>query len=190
MSPAGKQRLFFAVSVPPLLLARLEEATSRLRDRWPQARWAPPANQHVTLRFLGWVEDEEVEPVRRAGAAAAESLEPAPVSLSGLGVFPSRARARVLWVGLDDPAALLASAAATLAERLEPLGFAPEERAFRPHLTLARFRTPERVRVELEPLDLGDESLFEVAAIELFRSHLHPQGARYEVVAAFPLGRG
>lgn len=187
MRPEGRLRLFFAASLPVELLERVEGAGRSLRERWPNARWAPVANQHVTLKFLGSVEEGLLEQLREVAAIVASGAEPAKLSLGGLGVFPSRTRARVLWVGLDDPAGLLASLSAGLDRGLEGLGFQSETRPFRAHLTLARFRTPVRA-ADLPEIELGDTS-FPVASFELFRSHLHPKGARYEIVSSYPLGR-
>ncbi|MDQ4095262.1 MAG: RNA 2',3'-cyclic phosphodiesterase [Actinomycetota bacterium] len=187
MSSSGRLRLFVAASVPAPLLAELARATVGLRERWPSARWTPPENQHVTLKFLGWVDEGLTPALHEVVATTAAEHDPAKVSLAGLGVFPGPTAARVLWAGLDDPKGLLRSLANDLDERLEPLGFESEQRPFRAHVTLARFK--ERVRADgLPGLDLGENAVFGVQAIELFRSHLSPRGPRYEVVRSFPLG--
>ncbi|MDQ4142794.1 MAG: RNA 2',3'-cyclic phosphodiesterase [Actinomycetota bacterium] len=182
-------RLFVAVSVPGPLLARLEERTRELRAAWPSARWIPRENQHVTLKFLGPVEAPVLAPVKETVRAVAEDHAPAYLTPSFPGVFPSRTRARVLWVGLDDPDDLLAALAADLDTALAPLGFNAEKRPFRAHLTLARFRDPVRVKDDVLGIDLRDFEDFRVSSIELFRSHLHPKGARYEVIESFALGK-
>ena len=142
----------------------------------------------MTLKFLGWVDEATLDAVRGVVVDAAARHEPAGLALDRLGVFPGPTRARVLWVGLDDPSGLLASLAAALDAGFEPLGFEPERRPFRPHLTLARFKEPVRAGRDLPELDLAAERVFRVETIELFRSHLSPKGARYEVLDSFPLG--
>ena len=97
-------------------------------------------------------------------------------------------RARVLWVGLDDPAGLLAALARDLEAALVPLGFEAEPRAFTPHLTLARFKPPASVAGVLSDEPRVTAPSFEVGHLALYRSHLHPKGARYEVLATIPLG--
>lgn len=188
MTPSGRLRLFVAASVPGPLLAQLERATSPLRERWPSARWAPVANQHVTLKFLGSVDEGLLDPVRAAAATVALGHRASELRLGLPGVFPSRRRAKVLWIGIDDPHELLSSLAHDLESHLAQLGFPAEGRVFRPHLTLARFKDPVRVGAELPPLDLYDAHAFKIDRVDLFRSHLHPKGARYEILESFPLG--
>lgn len=95
---------------------------------------------------------------------------------------------RVLWVGLDDPQGLLAKLAADLERAFEPLGYPTEERAFRPHLTLARFKNPIRLDQPLPVLEAERFGRFAADELQLFQSHLHPHGARYEALARFRLG--
>ena len=179
-------RLFVAVSLPRSHLERVAEATQDLRARWPAARWMKTENQHITLKFLGSTPPERVDGVRAATRDVARNHEASAVALSDLGVFPGPRRARVLWIGLDDPGDLLTSLARALDAALQPLGYEPEKRPFHPHLTLARFRTPERLGGDLPVLGLDLEPVV-IESVELFRSHLHPKGARYEVLESFPL---
>jgi RNA 2',3'-cyclic 3'-phosphodiesterase len=179
-------RLFIAASVPVAELQRIDRATKELRDRLIGARWAPIENQHVTLKFLGSTPQESVPEIEEVAASVAAGHAPAELSASGLGAFPSTRRARVLWAGLRDEAGLLASLASELADSLAGLGYEPEKRSFTPHLTLARFKEP--MPVDRDRLRLEEGEPFAIDQIELFRSHLSPKGARYEVVRAFGLG--
>jgi RNA 2',3'-cyclic 3'-phosphodiesterase len=182
-------RLFVAADPPPDLLEALDESIAPLRSR-PElvsARWTVPANQHVTLKFLGWVEAGTVEPIVASLATVAASHEAATITLTGLGAFPSERRARVLWAGLEDPAGLLAALASDLDASLGSLGFEPETRAFTPHLTLARFKPPAPVAgIQSEVPGVAEPS-FEVDRLHLYRSHLHPKGARYEILRSLEL---
>ena len=183
-------RLFVAADLPPDLLHALHDSTKSLRSK-PEvasARWTAPANQHVTLKFLGWVDAGAVDRIAAALATVVSAHEPATITVTGLGAFPSGRRARVLWAGLDDPAGLLAALASHLDRALAPLGFEPETRAFTPHLTLARFKPPASVAGVLSEVPKLPEPSFEVAHLALYRSHLHPKGARYEVLRSLTLG--
>ena len=183
-------RLFIAADLPPDLLEDLDHSLAPVRAR-PEvkaARWTVPANQHVTLKFLGWVDDGALDGIAGTLSSVATSHEPSTLSLAGLGAFPSERRARVLWVGLDDPAGLLAALAQDLEASLVPLGFEAEKRAFTPHLTLARFKPPASIAGVLSEVPGVAESSFEVGHLALYRSHLHPKGARYEVLGTIPLG--
>ena len=183
-------RLFVAADLPPDLLADLDATLESLRSRpeLASARWTVPANQHVTLKFLGWVDAERLDRIAETIGAVAASHEPATITVTGLGAFPSERRARVLWAGLDDPAGLLTALASDLDPALAPLGFEPETRAFTPHLTLARFKPPASVTGVLSEVPRVAEPSFEVDHLALYRSHLHPKGARYEVLRSMSLG--
>ena len=186
MTEGGKLRLFLAASVPELHRGWVAEQISELSGRWPEARWIPSDNQHVTLKFLGSTPADRLANVVTACKRVAACHRPGSLSLAGLGVFPSPRRARVLWIGLDDPVGLLAALAADLDEALAPLGFEPEQRTFSPHLTIARFRTPTRVG-ELPSL-APSPGPFPLLELGLCRSHLSPKGARYERLEALGLG--
>jgi 2'-5' RNA ligase len=187
---SGRLRLFIAADLPPDLLENLNESMAPLRARpeFASARWTVAANQHVTLKFLGWVDSQVVDGVVTTLESVASSHEPSTMTIAGLGVFPSERRARVLWVGLDDPAGLLAALAADLEAALAPLGFEVEKRAFTPHLTLARFKPPASIAGVLSEEPGVTEKSFAVDHLALYRSHLHPKGASYEVLGTIPLG--
>jgi 2'-5' RNA ligase len=182
-------RLFVAVSVPIHLLEALAGATEDLHQTVPGGRWSPPENQHVTLKFLGWSPAERFEEIAAAVGSVSARRPPAALRLAGLGSWPSRRRVRVLWVGLHDESELLPGLAAELDDALSPLGFEREKRDFTPHLTLARWRTPVPLR-PLPDLPPHVREAFTVDAVELFRSHLSPKGARYEVLKSWPLSGG
>lgn len=184
----ARLRLFVAASVPHELLVSVAHAAEGLKERWPAARWSDVANQHVTLKFLGWADESLLRGVRERCAEVARGHEPALLTLDDLDAFPSRRRVRVVWVGLDDPAGLLAGLAADLDRALEPLGFESESRAYTPHLTLARLRDPVRDTGEWPTLDVP-RTPWTCGEIVLFRSHLSPRGARYEPLESFALGR-
>lgn len=180
-------RLFVAVEVPPEVTAAAAAATAELRARYPRARWAPPENQHVTMKFLGQTWPRLEGWVRERVAEAATALEPFEVRLDGLGAFRSPRQARVLWAGLrDQPEGALAGVAAAVDAALAA-EFAPERRAFSAHLTLARSDPP----LVLEPADLERPVVpvaWRVERLVLFRSHLRRPAPRYELLQAFAFG--
>jgi RNA 2',3'-cyclic 3'-phosphodiesterase len=179
-------RLFVAAGVPERHLAWLQEQTADRRSSLPGGRWAEPAAQHVTLKFLGSTPADLLPELTGLLEGTAARHAPASVSLADIGAFPTRRRARVLWMGLEDPADVLREMAADLDESLRSLGFDPEKRAYTPHLTLARFKSPISVP-ESTPIDGRAMPPFLVDHLTLWRSRLHPSGARYEVVARFAL---
>jgi 2'-5' RNA ligase len=176
-------RLFVALEIPDPVRALVEEAVAPLTERHPSARWVPRQNQHVTLKFLGSTWPRLVDWVRAAIEEVAAARGRFEVGVAGLGAFPSERRARVLWAGLDDADGRMRDLAAALDEALRR-EFAPEKRAFTPHLTLARFDPP----VRLDALPAAASAPFAVDRLVLFESHLRRPAPIYEPLATFQLG--
>lgn len=187
MNPGERLRLFVAADVPTSALAPIDARTAELRMQLPEARWTPASNQHVTLKFLGATPAEEVDAVSRVCALVAAGCQPASVRLTGFGAFPSARRARVLWIGIEDPDGILQRLAIALDRDLEPLGFAAEERPYRPHLTLARLKSPARVADLLTAAPAPGLQPFAIDHVSLYRSRLSPRGAQYELLQQFAL---
>lgn len=157
-----------------------------LEPNTPNAKWIPKENLHLTLAFLGHVDGERIPSISEAVARALEGHVDFVARVGGLGAFPSRTRARVLWAGLHDPTGGLAGLADAVATSLEPLGFEREVRAFQAHVTIARLRSPGPVNLQaasLQPLS------FRVDRVVLFESHLRRPAPVYEALATFPFRR-
>lgn len=178
-------RLFVAVDIPGELRNAIEsEVVEPLRGRVEGARWTRPEGRHLTLKFLGNVDDDRVGAIAEALRIAADGHVPFDASFGDLGGFPTSGRPRVLWIGVDRGAEQMSALAGAVESALEPLGFEPEGRPFRGHLTLARFPQPRRIDVPEVPVRLR---AFPVREITLFQSRLHPKGARYMPLEHFPL---
>jgi RNA 2',3'-cyclic 3'-phosphodiesterase len=178
-------RLFVAVRPPEGVLDAVERVVAPARRRMVGPRWTTRDQWHLTLQFLGWVEDAT------AVAAALEAMGAGiefPVRVGGGGAFPRPSRGRVVWLGLLEGESDVAGLAAGVNEALRPLGFEPEKRPFHSHLTLARLRQPADVSSVVEAI--GDDPVgaeWMVREVVLYQSHLSPKGARYEPVAQVPL---
>lgn len=184
-------RLFVAVDVPGEVREGLRAATERFRGRIPGARWTNTDAWHVTVKFLGTTWPRLVDEVRAAVESGAAETAPFETALTELGAFPSPTRARVLWAGLADGDGRFAALAASLDRALEE-HFVPEDRAFTPHLTLARLVPPRNLRefaADLVGTDVTSKR-FAAKALVLYRSHLSPAGARYEPLVVAPFGGG
>ncbi|MGH3117497.1 MAG: RNA 2',3'-cyclic phosphodiesterase [Gaiellales bacterium] len=188
MTDVERIRLFVAVSLPSELLDSLDAAVAPLRGKLRNARWTDRGGQHLTMKFLGWTPADRLEGVVHVCEMVAASRQPGTIALTRLGAFPSQRRVRVLWMGVDDPSGLLTELAADLDGAFEALGFAAEGRVYTPHLTLARFKLPVPLKSGFPELDAPPHDPVLVERIELFRSHLSPTGARYEVIRSFRLG--
>ncbi|MEX0990729.1 MAG: RNA 2',3'-cyclic phosphodiesterase [Actinomycetota bacterium] len=179
-------RLFIAVELPPEVREAVHAALDPLRDRFPRIRWVPAENLHVTLRFLGELGADRQAEIEGSMLAVARRWEPFELSCSGVGAFPSGRSAKTVWVGLGDPGGLLKRLAADLDDELAA-GFGREERAFKPHLTVARSTQRLPLLDGLPPLSLPSEA-FTVDRLTLFRSHLGGPAPEYESLATARLG--
>ena len=146
----------------------------------------PPANWHITLRFLGKMDEAAYESLLRR-LDEAELGPPFDLSFAGLGAFPRPARATVLWLGTATGSAELADLASCVEAASVEAGFMPEERPFHPHLTLSRIRPPEDVRALIETVPLFPLVL-PVRHVTVFESHLGRGPAVYEKLEVFDLG--
>jgi 2'-5' RNA ligase len=175
-----------ALALPAAVKDELGRAIDSLEQHVAGARWVPKENLHLTLAFLGRVDDGRVGEISSAIAGAVQGHVDFNVRIGELGAFPSAKRARVLWAGLDDPTRGIAGLAESVGEALEPLGFPREKRAFAAHVTLARMKSPRSVDLNamLEPIS------FPVERISLFESRLGRPNAVYSELTTFPFRRG
>lgn len=185
---AGERwRCFVAVPVPDELSRALHRSLEPWRGRPDLAglRWSSPQQRHVTLAFLGGVDSMRVPDIVATVTAVARRHEPMRLVTGGVGAFPSAGRARVVWYGVADPDDRLGAMARDVAN---VLGLDGRER-FRPHITLARAgKGPVDVRPWRSELsDAVPSGVLDVAAVDLMRSHLGADAARYETLATMPL---
>ena len=162
-----------------------------LRDEFGggAVRWTPAENLHLTLKFLGDVDEARVGSMRAALRDVLSGISGFCARVKGLGVFPDARRPRVLWAGLA--AADLARTAGSVERALEPLGVEREKARFRPHVTIGRWRRPEPggagLREDLARWRDREFGEFRIDAVTLFRSTLRPAGAVYDALEVFPL---
>ncbi len=175
-------RLFIAVDLPEAHKAQL----AGLRTEALPGRWTRPAQYHLTLRFIGEVDEEQAATIEHALSA----IEAEAFSLQGrgLGVFPSKRKPRVLFAALD-PAPALMSLQAQTEQALRALGLEAEPKPFHPHITLARLRhaKAQTVRAFLDTHQSFTLAPFDVTAYYLYASTLRPEGALHERRARFVL---
>lgn len=184
-------RLFLAIELPQDLLDALESAIAPLRAESPEIAWVPPTKRHLTLKFLGDVREDRLDGVVALADRVACQHRAFSMQLGGIGAFPNFRRARVVWIGVEqEPRLELLHHDLELA--CEQEGFEVEGRPFRPHVTLARVRTPlpvERVRALARVArTVRVKATTLVERITLFESTLAPSGARYRRVHAATLG--
>lgn len=178
-------RAFVAVELPEALLQALAAVQTELVRCGLHARWTPPQNLHLTLRFLGDISAERVQIVAAALNTAAAENETFSLAAEGLGVFPGIRRPRVLWAGLTGATAALVRLQRGLDDRLQAAGFPREARDFHGHLTLGRFSQAPTGGVGDVVSAYASQHFggFEVRELVLFQSDLRPRGAVYTALA-------
>jgi len=187
-------RAFIAVEIPSSIQQAIFACTDELQRMLGSSlvRWVAVKNLHLTLKFLGDVSPANVNMLSDMLTTEAAHTAPFSLRISGLGSYPTPRRARVIWVGINAPAALLA-----LQRGIESasarLGYETEERSFSPHLTIGRVKQPlsaadqQTVRLALERTQVGDIGEVEVDAVHLFKSDLKPSGSVYTRLVSAPL---
>jgi 2'-5' RNA ligase len=182
--------LFIAIGLPDSWrrILALPEASIGWLGRG--VNWVEPRGVHLTLKFLGEVEERVLPSIHTGITIACKTAPQFSLQIRGTGVFPNPKRPRVYWAGLIAPKTL-ADLQASIEREMQALGFEPEEHPFSPHLTLARIKDPvgkERMTDALLNFKLESEPI-QVTEVLLMRSHLSREGARYEAVGRFSLSQ-
>jgi RNA 2',3'-cyclic 3'-phosphodiesterase len=184
-------RVFCAIEIPNEVQEQIFKHAEELREALPdvQASWTKPDNIHLTLKFFGSISQQQVLEVSAAASRTVEGFEPFQLRIEGAGAFPERGPARVLWIGINDSTGQLAALQRKIDDECEREGFEREARAFNPHLTVGRLRSPRGARALA---DKHKQIRFESADIEVnrlvvFRSQLGPKGSRYSIISEHPL---
>lgn len=180
--------MFIAIGLPENLRNELEKAQKQLKPFARDAKWVNVSGIHLTLKFLGYVDPEQIPNI--TDALSLKAHDSVAIQARGCGFFPNARRPNVLWVGVSAPE--LAALQADVEEAMAKLGFEKENRAFSPHLTLARFKDHRgllSLAKETEKLVDKDFGSFTASSFSLYESILRPQGAQYHVLQEFILNR-
>ena len=184
-------RSFLAIELPESILRKIGEIQESLRSSHADVRWTNPEKIHLTLKFFGNIEESRIDPIFKAIEEPIRNTPPFSIKVRGVGAFPHLRNARVIWIGLLDERETLTSLQKEIEAYLEKIGFQPEDRPFRPHLTLGRVKSG-RGRDELaERMEgRGEEEFgdFEVERVVLFKSDLRPSGPIYTPLREMKLG--
>jgi 2'-5' RNA ligase len=183
-------RIFLALSFSVAVTRKIAEETARLHQPMADAgfrvAWVPAANLHLTLRFIGSVEEDLVEGITGACKKVAAQHAPIEAKAVGLGAFPSLTKPHVLWVGVEAPPSLSALQRDVEAAMVE-LGFDKEERAYHPHVTVGRVKQGHATAAEIWKGDapLGSSLMSEIVVYE---SRTRSAGAEYVARARVQIG--
>jgi 2'-5' RNA ligase len=193
-------RLFIALDIDDAIRERIARFEQGVSEFAPDARWAKPESLHVTLKFIGEQPEPAVEQIKHALSTIPASA--VDIQFRGYGFFPSAKSARVFWIGIEAGPQLTALAAA-IDEKMPSLGIPKEDRAFSPHLTLARGagrsgsprrsksdapnRAFQRLQEKLVALTTPEFGTMTARVFFLYQSQLSPKGSKYTKLARFDL---
>ena len=182
-------RAFIAVEIDQTVIQRITDITRELKPKIPDIRWTSPASWHLTLKFLGAIDEAQIDSIGQALERKLSLFPRCTINAKGLGVFPDASRPRILWVGIE--AKPLQALAESVEGALAPFGFEKEKRAFTPHLTIGRWREGKRTSQELEEVlencKARDFGRSQVEEVKLFQSVLKPAGAEYRPLRSVQL---
>ncbi len=187
----GRVRTFIALHLTEDVQGRLASAQDTLAGAEARVRWVPRQNIHLTLKFLGGVEDRMLGEVCSAAAEAAEQVEPFRFDVAGVTAMPPAGALRLIWAGVCEPTGALAELHDLLSGACEGLGFKGEQRGFRPHLTLGRFKGGKNAdALRAAAAEMADAAFGSVDADELvvYGSVLGPTGPTYTALSHARLG--
>jgi RNA 2',3'-cyclic 3'-phosphodiesterase len=190
-------RTFIALELNEALQRFLGDIIGRVALELPTLRWVNPASIHLTLAFLGYLTDEQLETAIDASRMAALQAVSFEYRLKGLNVFGSLSQPRVIWMGVEDlPSGKIQGSPLqhlhrVLTRELEQRGFQIEKRPFSPHLTLARIKQPltpdelQRLQRLLHSRLAGSSSaIYQVNTLSVMKSELSRSGAKYTCLRA------
>lgn len=184
-------RTFIALDMPDDVLAVVKERQRALKKAGIVMKWVRPESIHLTLQFLGDIDKELIGAIQAGMDRSAKDFSPFSLSVKGLGAFPNLKRPRVLWMGLSGQMDRLRGLKNRISEELILLGFPPEKRPFKGHLTIGRIKgdidTVQLLHAMSSQTDSGSP-VFRVDSVCLYKSQLTPRGAVYTKLAEVSLG--
>lgn len=175
-------RTFIAVEFSEEMRAALAQAEEHLKYSGADVKWVEKDNIHLTLKFLGEVDEKKAGEIISVLDAVASGAKAFDATIKDLGAFPKIEHPRVIWGGIDKGAAELTELAAKVDEALSKLGFERETRAFAAHLTIGRVRSPknkDKLKEKMAAYKLPDIPAHRIGSIILFKSTLTPKGSVY-----------
>jgi len=180
-------RTFVALALPSEVKAALADLRRALPSPPRGLRWGAIAQAHLTLVFLGDLDEPALRDVRHRAREVAARAAPFAANLGGLGAFPQAGRARLAWVGWQGGADAVTRLQADLARAL---GHPAERRPFAPHVTLARAREPLDLRSWLARAPAWSSPTWRADALDVMASELTPAGAIHSLIERVPLASG
>lgn len=185
-------RTFIAIDLPDLLRSQIVRVQQELRASDADVRWVETQNLHLTLKFIGSIEENDWERIAAALKEALQPFSPFVFHLEGLGVFPRLENPRVVWLGVSEGREKLEQIAAAVEKACVGIGLPAQDHPFTPHLTIGRIRSNKRLEGLIQSLQrspMRHPFLVQVRRVLFFKSTLQAMGAIHTPLAELPLGR-
>lgn len=185
-----KIRSFLAIDFEGFFERDLQSIMKVLEKHAWDVKWTKPASVHITLHFFGSIDPGTISSIASVVELQTRAHAPFQLGLKGVGAFPNCHRARVIWAGMDGDIAAMKTLKKNIDRALQKIGIPEEDRPFKAHLTLGRFRRPpeDLDRALGSFLEFSSVKMFRVARLVLFRSDLTREGPHYSPLHTFPLG--
>ncbi len=179
-------RAFIAAELSDTLRREIARCQEQFKETGADVKWVAPDNLHLTLKFLGEIDEQQEEKLKAAVAAAVREIPSFEMRIEGIGAFPRTTGPRVVWLGVHQGAEKLVTLAGKVEQACEELGFPKEDRPFSPHLTIGRVRSRNQLAPLVKRLQVaefrGSEAV-PVNRVSLFESVLSPKGPAYTIRA-------
>ncbi|HIE43476.1 MAG TPA: RNA 2',3'-cyclic phosphodiesterase, partial [Candidatus Omnitrophica bacterium] len=183
-------RYFIALPLPEELKQEISKLQSQLKETQADVKWVNSKDLHITLKFLGGIEQEKVETISEKLNRGLDGFLPFTFTIGEIGSFPSLESPKVIWIGVEKNRERVVELAEKVEELLKTLGFSHERRPFHPHLTLGRIRSRKQIGElirKLKSLKIPEFRPVEVERVILFQSILKPEGPEYKILREFKL---
>ena len=175
-------RCFISITLPEEIKRGMTAIQGRLRASGADVSWTRPEGMHLTLKFLGEVEEKMLPEMESALSAVVMGRSPFSLKVSGIGTFPDMRRPRVIWIALKEHGNNLIRLQRGVEEKFNEIGFPQEDRDFTPHITLGRIRSQKNVEKLLSLIEKEKDvelNGFDASCVHLMQSQLKPTGAIY-----------
>jgi len=189
---AGQIRAFLAVEISDEVREAAAALIGELELPQYDVKWVRPRNVHVTIKFFGNIDPARVADIARVMEEIGREFRPFEISVEKLGAFPGLRRPRVVWVGIGEGRRHLERLYREAEEQLSAIGFPPEGRSFKSHLTIGRVRSPRGTAELVGRIERRRDfnaGRCRVSELVLFRSELKPGGPIYTPLERRPLGK-
>lgn len=184
-------RTFISVELPEDIKRKISDLQNRLKVHGGHIGWVRPGAIHLTLKFLGDIDEKEVKEIEAATKKAIKGFGPFYLRLLGIGAFPDLKRPRVIWLGIDEGGDNLARLQLRIEDEIAVIGYPREERRFKPHLTIGRVKNAHGLKQLIDAINAEREidlDGFNVAEVLIMKSDLRPEGAVYTRLCEITFG--